>query len=409
MSCATAACCEASCEADLRCKGLGKSILEDEGFSNERYKYGYAIESKPSEELVIADHTNKVVKASDGRLAQVPEKRLYGCLAKNHLVLFLQALKNGKIRWDHDPSRPMAMVRPDQELKNALDLGLDMWIIGWEAQDEDPEGIKALVASDNLEAARAKADSEVDIMSILQLNMSKLSGTTAHTEAELRKIQLKTGNIWNQHQVHAMYNFMKGIGEMHFELLKRFFFLMVNTSKIRTPCPWFAEIHKLGNCPWAKLSLIVAQYSCDTEHYGNRVNGVFQLKYIDPKRALEFRDTEALHNLDNFVAQLVSKYAPGKLPEIDEGAATRALFLAISTIIKDGFWRFQGKILIKRPTLMEPIYKKAEEKLRKKFESVTLPEPIYPADPQAAKKAKDGDETNHSPEPVPALDDAPPA
>ena len=52
---------------------------------------------------------------------------------------------------------------------------------------------------------------------------------------------------------------MKGIGPVHFEVVKRFFFLMVNSAKIRTPCSWFGDLHKLGSCPWAKVALIVAQ------------------------------------------------------------------------------------------------------------------------------------------------------
>ena len=74
----------------------------------------------------------------------------------------------------------MAMAREDQD--RALGMGADMCITKWEAAEQDPEGVKALITSGNLEAARAKADSEIDIVSILQHNMSKLSGAVIQTE-----------------------------------------------------------------------------------------------------------------------------------------------------------------------------------------------------------------------------------
>ena len=357
---------------------LGKAILEDEGFSEERYTYGYVMEANPDNELEVAHHTNKIVKGSDGRLAPVPVKRLFGCLAKNHLVLFLQALAHGKIRWGYDQSRLITMVKEDEALKRALDLGLDMWVLKWEAARDDPEGVQALIASDNLEALRSKADSEIDMLTLLHHNMEKLRGPISQTETELKQIVTKTGNIWSQSQANSLFNFMKCIGPIHFEMIKRFFFLMANSAKIRTPCSWFYDVHKLGNCPWAKVALIVAQYTCDAQFYGNRVNGVYLLKYIEGKKVLEMKDSEALTDLNEWVGQLVAKYAPEKLPEIDEGALTRALFSAMSKAVKDGWWK-HNKVLIKRPKLMDGIYKKAEKNLRSKFSDDKLPRANFPS------------------------------
>ena len=133
----------------------------------------------------------------------------------------------------------MAMVRPSQDLNNALGMGVDMCIIKWEAAEQDPEGVKALITSGNLGAARAKADSEIGMISILQQNMGTLSVTVIHTEMELNNIMLNTGHLWNQHHTHALDNFMRGIGPMHLDLRVRFVLVMAHTGKIWTRWNWF--------------------------------------------------------------------------------------------------------------------------------------------------------------------------
>ena len=116
-----------------------------------------------------------------------------------------------------------------------------------------------------------------------------------------------------------------------------------------------------------------------------------------------------LTDLSVRVGQLVAKYAPATLQDIDEGALARALFSAMAKAVKDGWWKHQ-KVLIKRPGLMDNIYKNAEKELRDKFNVATFPphaSVLGHGSAHAAKKDMGGDGAKEALEPLPELDEAP--
>ena len=80
-----------------------RMILEVDGFSSFRYKYAIAVEPQDSNLLASTKRTQDEVADSGGRLAMVDKQPKYGYLTKNHLLLALLVLKDGRIAKDHDP------------------------------------------------------------------------------------------------------------------------------------------------------------------------------------------------------------------------------------------------------------------------------------------------------------------
>ena len=119
-------------------------------------------------------------------MAPVPEKPLHGCLAKNHLVLFLQAILSQQIKWDHNSDELMSAPTgaSHKELHESLKYGLNFHVLSYSALLYDPEGVKALSLSDNLDAARARADAETDIMNLVLAVMPKIQASPSVSHAE---------------------------------------------------------------------------------------------------------------------------------------------------------------------------------------------------------------------------------
>ena len=78
---------------------LGRRITSVEGLLRFRYNHGWAHMPNPEDPLEVARNTNRVARATS-LLAEVPEVALKGCIAKTHLMEFLQCLKSGEIYWN---------------------------------------------------------------------------------------------------------------------------------------------------------------------------------------------------------------------------------------------------------------------------------------------------------------------
>ena len=77
-------------------------ILEVEGFSDFRYKFAIAIEPSDSDPHASTRRTQEEVADSSGMLAKVDNRIKHGFLTKNHLLLALLVLRDGRIPKDHD-------------------------------------------------------------------------------------------------------------------------------------------------------------------------------------------------------------------------------------------------------------------------------------------------------------------
>ena len=114
------------------CHSKLREILEVEGFSSERYKYAVAAEPSEKDPMQNTRRMVQEVEDSAGMLPKVVNDKqpLIGFLTKNHLLLAMLILADGRIKKDHDAenswTRPMGDKESGrhQELFEVLDRGL---------------------------------------------------------------------------------------------------------------------------------------------------------------------------------------------------------------------------------------------------------------------------------------------
>ena len=73
-----------------------RQIVEVEGFSSFRYKHAIAIEPRDSDPLAASRRIQTEAANSGGMLPTVDDRARYGLLTKNHLLLVLLVLKDGR-------------------------------------------------------------------------------------------------------------------------------------------------------------------------------------------------------------------------------------------------------------------------------------------------------------------------
>ena len=97
---------------------LLRKIIEKDGFSSQRYKFAIAIEPSDSDPMASTKRTSQEVNDSNGMLAKVlvDNLALWGLLTKNHLLLALCILQDGRVPKDHDMESYWKI--PDKDPKN---------------------------------------------------------------------------------------------------------------------------------------------------------------------------------------------------------------------------------------------------------------------------------------------------
>ena len=86
------------------CHSKLREILEVEGFSSERYKYAVAVEASEKDPMQNTRRMVQEVEDSAGMLPKVVNDKqpLIGFLTKNHLLLAMLILADGRIKKDRD-------------------------------------------------------------------------------------------------------------------------------------------------------------------------------------------------------------------------------------------------------------------------------------------------------------------
>ena len=101
----------------------GNIIEEDDGFSQHRYKYAIALEPNPADPLAGARRTNHEADMANGMLPHVELEPKYEMATKNHLLLWLLCVENGRIPKDHNQEVCWTRPTTDGEFLDALDIG----------------------------------------------------------------------------------------------------------------------------------------------------------------------------------------------------------------------------------------------------------------------------------------------
>ena len=156
-----------------------RMILEVDGFSSFRYKYAIAVEPQDSNPLASTERTQDEVADSGGRLAMVDNQPKYGYLTKNHLLLALLVLKDGRIAKDHDPESVWTTPVKDgnsrhRELHEVLEKGLYTLLLDksiWE--NESLDGIRLIIDADNQDQISCLADHEVHLFQRIKMKCAE--------------------------------------------------------------------------------------------------------------------------------------------------------------------------------------------------------------------------------------------
>ena len=251
-------------------------ILEKEGFSIMRYKHCTAIEPSDADPLASTRRHQEVAANSSGMLAQVDDKPRNGLLTKNHLLLGLLALKDGRIAMDHNKETfwkvPPKEGGRHKELHQVLERGLNVLLLDkaiW--TNESWDDIKLIIDVDNEDQISCLADHEIHML-------NKIKSVTAEQEKVGNPSTLLWPRVYEQLKISAgtfskkdctsLYNCHMKLSDFYCDFLTNFHFHIVNPSALKVKPEIFGWVALLPDkMPWIKVALLCHCYLCHSDHY----------------------------------------------------------------------------------------------------------------------------------------------
>ena len=275
-------------------------ILEVEGFSSYRYKYAVAMEPQDSNPLASTKRTQEEVAESCGMLAQVDNRSKHGVLTKNHLLLALLVLRDGRIKKGHDMEAfwtvPPKDGNADKELHEVLERGLEVLLLDkaiWE--NESLDDIKLIIDVDNQDQIPCLPDHEVHLFERIRTKCAeKVQQSIVRGEVDNHKTlfdrvyaDLKAAaGAFGKKDCTFIYNLASKLLGAFGDFIVRFHFQFVNPSALKVKPEIYGLIAPLGDkLPYVKNVLLLACYMCNPENY-EEVGLIYYANGID-KRKLE--------------------------------------------------------------------------------------------------------------------------
>ena len=239
---------------------LFRRIFEREGFARYRYRQGWCHEPNPDDPLEVARHTNSFAELDD-RLAQVEMKALYGGLAKCHLFMGLLAFLKGDTTWN-DSGEPFKPPEDAVVLLDHLERGMWFEVLSFDAVKHHKAEVLALMASDNFDAALAKAEDEMALAASCFSTMRSAVPGVGETQWAVvsREMNKLSGGLWTETDMANRFNFCKVVGPEQMASLDKFHAMFVDPQSMAVRPKDFARVAKLHpRHPWLKAVLLVAQ------------------------------------------------------------------------------------------------------------------------------------------------------
>ena len=200
-------------------------------------------------------------------MASYVSKPLYGCLTKNHLVCGLQFLQWGQGKWDGQAGYarpPSRSAVGSEELWEALDRGVYVEVIAWQALAECIDGLRALQVGNNLDHALAMPEHEVEL---LQRTWDVLSTSAPTSDASKHDVAAKqlsklSAGTCSDDDIVACISLAKAIGQIHVRAISAFHFQFVNATLLRVSLDFFIVVSKSVplEAPWVVVVVLCAQY-----------------------------------------------------------------------------------------------------------------------------------------------------
>ena len=255
---------------------LWDHILEKEGFTKYRYKYCIALEPNPQDPLAVARRTNDEVQRSNGLLAPVPDKPLFGRATKNHLCLGLQAMASGSVKWDDDKHEeengimraPPRQDKRHKELHDALEHGVLVDILEAGVWKEPLERLTALMEADNLDQQVCMAEHEIGlswkvhdcIASAAPIDKGRATTSLWERTWQGLRENVQLGSFVEDDCIHA-FNFARGLSASHLLTLRNFHFHYVNPAALRLELEFINWVEAFpDDCPYIKIAILCHAY-----------------------------------------------------------------------------------------------------------------------------------------------------
>ena len=243
-----------------------RTIMDVDGFSSDRYKYAIAVEPQASDPLASTRRTQEEVAEAQGKLAMVDNQPKYGFLTKNHLLLALLILKDGRISKDHDQESFWTTPVKDRghrnrELHEVLEKGMYVLLLDksiWECESLDD--IKLIIDGDNLDHATCMADHEIHMFQRMRTKTAeheqkrKDAGNNGVKVANPRTlfddvyadVQAVSGAFCNTDCI-SIYNLAHNLPDTYGDFLVRFHFMYVNPTALKVKPEIFGFLASLGD------------------------------------------------------------------------------------------------------------------------------------------------------------------
>ena len=255
---------------------LAQRILREEGFATYRYNCGWCHEPDPKDPLAVSRSANEKA-AADPILPRYPAKPLHGVFKCNHLVAFLQLLQAGALRL---PGSSEVVAVPEgeawEELHDVLEHGIQMEIWTFADVHEREEDFKALMMSDNFNAAFSLAEDEFQLISRIASAVADATQQSARASGEAaevvpwavvcEKVLPRLGNRWRKSDVERLFKYAQTTEPAKMDFLAKLANFMMDSLEFRIIPAFFFRVSMMPVKQQAlRLAVMVAQISSDPD------------------------------------------------------------------------------------------------------------------------------------------------
>ena len=296
-----------------------RSIMEKHGFSVKRYQYMILVRcNRPEHRRKLREHNERFCH-QDPLLPNVSSDMVLGSISKTHLAYGFKCIKDG-VCWDHS-GQPMVPAGPSKEaIQDHIENGIFAIILDGRVLDENPEGVDAIMVSENLDNDQSLPEHEMALLKHVRCTIIEIcasSGKRMHAKnsAELwpqvkKKVAETLGGRWAVDDIAAAYNLAMVLDDKTLSVLVDTHQLYINPTMVIIRLSFVNAVAQINHLyRQVKLSLIVAQYLCDKKKY-EKQGKMFIASLIPDKAVLVLAKLEEglLLPYEKFVDDMMSHY-----------------------------------------------------------------------------------------------------
>ena len=258
-----------------------RTIMEDHGFAVSRYRHMILVRcDRPEHRQKLREHNERFCN-QDPLLPSVCSDLLLGSISKTHLAFGLKCFK-ARICWDHS-GLPMIPAGPSKDaIAEHIENGMLAIVLDGNVLIEDPEGVEAIMVSENLDNDQNLPEHEVALLKHVRATINTLSssmtepgaaaGVTTAVAALWPQVKMKVtetlGGRWKDDDIAAAYNLAMVLDDKTISELVDAHQLYINPTLVIIRMSFLNAVAQLD--PYfrkVKLCIIIAQYLCEKKGY----------------------------------------------------------------------------------------------------------------------------------------------